>query len=61
VAKYDEVCKTLEFAADMAKQVQAISAEHAKTQKKQQRKEQLERTAGELSRIKELLVIQVCC
>ncbi|KAF4524420.1 hypothetical protein B566_EDAN009336 [Ephemera danica] len=58
VTKYDEVCKTLEFAADMAKQIQGISSEHAKLLKKQQRKEQSERTANELNRIKELLIIQ---
>lgn len=59
VAKYGEVCTTLEFAADLAKSVQTLSAEHAKVQKKQQRKDQLERTQNELSRIRELLIIQV--
>lgn len=58
VAKYEEVIQTLEFARDLCKQFNSISADSAKLAKKQARKEALERQANDLSRIKEVLLIQ---
>lgn len=58
VAKYDEVIQTLEFARELCKQFNGIAADTAKALKKQQRKEQLERSQQEINRIKEILIIQ---
>ncbi|KAG8234941.1 hypothetical protein J437_LFUL015509 [Ladona fulva] len=58
VAKYDEVLQCLDFARELCKQFNSIAADAAKALKKQQRKEQLERTQQEISRVKEILVIQ---
>ncbi|XP_071445554.1 caprin-1-like isoform X1 [Hetaerina americana] len=58
VAKYDEVIQTLEFARELSKNFNGIASDAAKALKKQQRKEQLERSQQEINRIKEILVIQ---
>ncbi|RZF37873.1 hypothetical protein LSTR_LSTR007726 [Laodelphax striatellus] len=58
VSKYDEVLQTLEFARDLSKQFHGIVAENAKQQKKQARKEALERTQQDVARVKEILIIQ---
>lgn len=58
VAKFDEVQLTLEFARDLCKQFTGISLDAAKTQKKQARKEALERVQQEISKVKEILLIQ---
>lgn len=58
VSKYDEVNQTLEFARDLCKQFNTISADAAKAAKKQARKEALEKQANDLSRIKDVLLIQ---
>lgn len=58
VAKYDEVVQTLEFSRDLYKQFLAISTESSKQQKKQARKEALEKTQQEIAKFKEILVIQ---
>ncbi|XP_034245913.1 caprin homolog isoform X2 [Thrips palmi] len=58
VAKYEEVIQTLEFARDLCKQFNSISADAAKLAKKQARKDALERQAHDLSRIKDVLLIQ---
>ncbi|KAE8736889.1 hypothetical protein FOCC_FOCC017656, partial [Frankliniella occidentalis] len=58
VAKYDEVIQTLEFARDLCKQFNSISADNAKAAKRQARKEALERQANDLARIKDVLLFQ---
>lgn len=58
VAKYDEVIQTLEFSRDLYKQFLSISTECTKQQKKQARKEALEKTQQEIAKFKEILVIQ---
>lgn len=58
LAKYEEVIQTLEFARDLCKQLNQISADAAKLAKKQARKDALERHANDLSRIKQVLLIQ---
>lgn len=58
VAKYDEVVQTLEFSRDLYKQFVAVSTESSKQQKKQARKEALEKTQQEIAKFKEILVIQ---
>lgn len=59
VAKYDEVVQTLEFSRDLYKQFLSISTETSKQQKKQARKEALEKTQQEIAKFKEILIIQV--
>lgn len=58
IAKYDEVQQTLEFARDLCKQFHTIANETAKQQKKQARKEALEKQQQELAKVKEILLIQ---
>lgn len=58
IAKYDEVLQTLEFARELCKQFNGIANETAKQQKKQARKDALEKTQQELAKVKEILVIQ---
>ncbi|KAJ9598514.1 hypothetical protein L9F63_010804, partial [Diploptera punctata] len=58
VAKYDEVLQTLDFARDLCKQFTGIAVDAAKQQKKQARKEALEKAQQEIVKIKEILLIQ---
>lgn len=58
IAKYDEVQQTLEFARELCKQFNVIAADTAKQQKKQARKEALEKAQQELTKVKEILLIQ---
>lgn len=59
VAKYEEVQQTLEFARDLCKQFNGIAVDAAKQHKKQARKEALEKTQQEVSKVKEILLVQV--
>ncbi|XP_075212065.1 cell cycle associated protein caprin family member [Lycorma delicatula] len=58
IAKYDEVLQTLEFARELYKQFNGIANETAKQQKKQARKDALEKAQQELAKLKEILIIQ---
>ncbi|XP_044578493.1 caprin homolog isoform X2 [Cotesia glomerata] len=58
VAKYDEVLQTLEITRELYKQIVGISNDFAKQQKKQARKEALERMQQDISKIREVLLIQ---
>ncbi|GAB0087889.1 hypothetical protein DMENIID0001_022460 [Sergentomyia squamirostris] len=58
VSKYDEVTQCLDFAKELFKQVHAISAMWEKDQKKVVRKETANRIQSEVTKVKEVLVIQ---
>jgi len=58
VAKYDEVVQTLEFARDLAKQFMSIALVTEKEEKKRARKEALLRSQAELTKIREVLLVQ---
>ncbi|KAG8039854.1 hypothetical protein G9C98_000583 [Cotesia typhae] len=58
VAKYDEVLQTLEITRELYKQIVGISNDFAKQQKKQARKEAVERMQQDISKIREVLLIQ---
>uniref|UniRef100_A0A1L8DAE4 Putative caprin n=1 Tax=Nyssomyia neivai TaxID=330878 RepID=A0A1L8DAE4_9DIPT len=58
VSKYDEVTQCLDFARELFKQVHAISAMWDKDQKKVVRKETATRIQNEVTKVKEVLVIQ---
>ncbi|XP_063231087.1 caprin homolog isoform X2 [Bacillus rossius redtenbacheri] len=58
VARFDEVSCTLENLRELLKQFSAIAAEQARLQKKLARKEALERAQQDLTKIKEILVVQ---
>lgn len=58
VDKYSEVEQNLIFAQELQKQFAAISADAEKFNKKQAKKERLERQAAELKRVKEMLRVQ---
>uniref|UniRef100_A0A1B0DQH5 Caprin-1 dimerization domain-containing protein n=1 Tax=Phlebotomus papatasi TaxID=29031 RepID=A0A1B0DQH5_PHLPP len=58
VSKYDEVTQCLDFARELFKQVHAISAMWEKDQKKVVRKETATRIQNEVTKVKEVLVIQ---
>ncbi|XP_017782980.1 PREDICTED: caprin homolog [Nicrophorus vespilloides] len=58
VAKYDEVVQTLEFARDLCKQFLGIAVVSDKDDKKRLRKEALARSQGELTKIREVLLVQ---
>lgn len=55
VAKYDEVLQTLDITRDLCKQIVSIANDFAKQQKKIARKEALERTQQEVSKVKTFL------
>ena len=59
VSKYDEVIQTLDFARDLCKQFNGIAVDAAKQQKKQARKEALEKAQQDIAKVKEILLIQV--
>ncbi|XP_059608622.1 caprin homolog [Phlebotomus argentipes] len=58
VSKYDEVTQCLDFARELFKQVHAISAMWDKDQKKVARKETANRIQNEVTKVKEVLIIQ---
>ncbi|XP_057341648.1 caprin homolog isoform X3 [Microplitis mediator] len=58
VAKYDEVLQTLEITRELYKQIVGISNDFAKQQKKQARKEALERMQQDTAKVREVLLIQ---
>lgn len=58
VAKYDEVLQTLEITKDLNKQIVGIANDAAKLQKKLARKEAAERMQQDISKIREVLLIQ---
>ncbi|XP_008559915.1 caprin homolog isoform X2 [Microplitis demolitor] len=58
VAKYDEVLQTLEITRELYKQIVGISNDFAKQQKKQARKEALERMQQDIAKVREVLLIQ---
>lgn len=59
VAKYEEVQQTLEFSRDLCKQYNGIAIDAAKQLKKQVRKEALEKAQQEVTKVKEILMVQV--
>lgn len=58
VAKYGEVAQTLEFARDFAKQILQIATVSEKDLKKKQKKDETARKQGDISRIREVLIMQ---
>nr|CAD7462270.1 unnamed protein product [Timema tahoe] len=58
VSKKDEVMQTLEFARDLSKSFNIIALDTAKVQKKQARKEALERNQQDIAKVKEILLVQ---
>uniref|UniRef100_A0A6B2EJZ2 Putative translation initiation factor if-2 n=1 Tax=Phlebotomus kandelakii TaxID=1109342 RepID=A0A6B2EJZ2_9DIPT len=58
VSKYDEVTQCLDFARELFKQVLAISAMWEKDQKKVARKETATRIQNEVTKVKDVFVIQ---
>nr|CAD7434480.1 unnamed protein product [Timema monikensis] len=58
VSKKDEVMQTLEFARDLSKSFNTLALDTAKTQKKQARKEALERNQQDIAKVKEILLVQ---
>ncbi|KAF7987416.1 hypothetical protein HCN44_003178 [Aphidius gifuensis] len=58
VAKYDEVLQTLEITRDLYKQIVGIANDAAKLQKKLARKEAAERIQHDISKVREVLIIQ---
>lgn len=58
VAKYDEVIQILEFAREFVKHIQTISANSEKEQRKNARRELAQKTQQDISKIREVFVIQ---
>nr|CAD7398954.1 unnamed protein product [Timema poppensis] len=58
VSKKDEVMQTLEFARDLSKSFNILALDTAKAQKKQARKEALERNQQDIAKVKEILLVQ---
>ena len=58
IAKYEEVVQTLEFARDLCKQFLGIATVSEKEAKKQARKEIAAKSHSELSKIREVLLVQ---
>ncbi|KAL6444445.1 hypothetical protein ACFW04_001945 [Cataglyphis niger] len=58
VAKYDEVLQTLDNTRDLYKQIVTIANDSVKQQKKQARKEAVERMQQDIAKVKEVLLIQ---
>jgi len=58
ISKYDEVLQQLELSREYVKQFTIICAETDKLRKRAAKKEALEKTTGETSKIKQVLVIQ---
>ncbi|XP_031782494.1 caprin homolog [Nasonia vitripennis] len=58
VAKYDEVQQTLDITRELYKQIVGIANDAAKQQKKLARKEALERMQQDISKVREVLLIQ---
>lgn len=58
VSKYGEVAQTLEFARDFAKQILQIATVSEKDQKKRQKKDEIAKKQGDISRIREVLIMQ---
>nr|CAD7572328.1 unnamed protein product [Timema californicum] len=59
VSKKDEVMQTLEFARDLSKSFNILALDTAKAQKKQARKEALERNQQDIAKVKEILLVQL--
>lgn len=58
IAKYDEVITTLDFARDLCKQFLSIAVVSEKDDKKKARKEAFARSQAELTKVREVLLIQ---
>lgn len=58
VSKYDEVAMTLEFAREFSKQIVQIVSAAEKDQKKKQKKDESSKKQSELSKIREVLMLQ---
>lgn len=61
VAKYDEVLQTLEITRELYKQIVGIANDAAKQQKKLARKEALERTQQDISKVNFLNKNSIFC
>lgn len=58
VGKYGELAQTLEFARDFAKQMHTVAAAAEKELKKRQRTDELAKKKSDVSRIREVLIMQ---
>lgn len=58
VAKYDEVLQTLDITKELYKQIVGIASDAVKQQKKQARKEAMERMQQDIAKVREVLLIQ---
>lgn len=58
VTKYGEVAQTLEFARDFAKQILLVATTTEKDLKKKQKKDETAKKQGDISRIREVLIMQ---
>lgn len=58
ILKYDEVAMTLEFAREFSKQIDKIVLTSEKDLKKKQKKDESLKKQSEISKIREVLIIQ---